>query len=215
MPPTTRPVATPTAPSAAPSNASIRPISRARHAEVAQHAELAAPREHLRTGAGADAEQPDQHRDRLEQVGHRERAIEHPQRQAADLARHRDLVLAVRAAAPRGCAPTPRPRSAPSSQPQRRRRRARVAGVADEHVARHHDRAAGPLVVAPHARARWPARCGRRAAGRTPCRRRTRAGRAPPPRSSTGTVPGGAGVAIASVGSAGCRRAVPRRSDAR
>ena len=68
----------------------------ARHAEMAQHAELPAPRDHQRAERGRQPDEPDRHRGELERVGHRERAVERRERQRADLAGKRDFeALAV------------------------------------------------------------------------------------------------------------------------
>ena len=62
-----------------------------RHSEVAQHAELAPPREHQRAEARGEPEEADDHSHRLERIGHREGAIEDLERDFADLSGAGDL----------------------------------------------------------------------------------------------------------------------------
>jgi hypothetical protein len=58
---------------------------------VPKHAELAPPGEHDRADARREPEQADEDGDGLQRVGHRERAIENPQRCGLDLARPGDF----------------------------------------------------------------------------------------------------------------------------
>src|SRR4051812_49488243 len=59
---------------------------RLREPEVAQHSELAAPREDDCAEARREPEKPDEHRYRFHGVRHREAPIEDPQRGLADFA---------------------------------------------------------------------------------------------------------------------------------
>ena len=148
-----------------------------RDAEVTQHAEFAAAREHLRTGAGADAEQTDQYRDRLEQVRHRERAVEQRQRAIADFGGQRDVVIA-RALQRRPQCDAEGVRVDAVTQPDRGGRRVTIASQFDEALTIHDDGTARAVRSRATRRGRWHARPCRRAAGRTACRRRSHAGRA-------------------------------------
>ena len=69
---------------------------RARESKMPQRAEFAATGEHLCAHSRGDAEQPDQHRHQLEQIGHRERAIECGQRQPSQLPRRAQIVIGAR-----------------------------------------------------------------------------------------------------------------------
>jgi len=60
-------------------------------AEVAQHAELAPPREHDGAEAGREPEQADQHRHGLHRIGDGEAAVEDAQRQLPDLPRRGEV----------------------------------------------------------------------------------------------------------------------------
>ena len=85
-----------------------------RHPDVTQHAELAAPRERERAERRRQADEADHDGGELQRVGHRERPVEHPQRQAANFARRRDLQpIAARNVAAQRC--FDRGRSAPSA----------------------------------------------------------------------------------------------------
>ena len=123
----------------------------ARHAEVAQHAELAPPRERLRTEARAHAEEADQHGGDFQRVGDRERAIEYRERDRLQLARRWRSRRLPRPRKPRACAArrsssvAPLARCSAASFARASPGELRVERAVDD------DRAVLPRVVAPDA----------------------------------------------------------------
>ena len=131
-----------------------------RHAEVAQHAELAAPRERERAERRRQADEADHDGSELERVGDGERPIERPQRQAANFARRCDLEpIAARNIAPQrrfDCGQV-----GAFGEPQRAVGDGAIAGHFDIARELDRDRALLPRVIAPDAadgEARWLSR---------------------------------------------------------
>ncbi len=123
--PSTRPTASPMPLTRSPSLASIVGDLPPRDTDVAQHAELALPREHQRAERRRQSDQPDRDRGGEQAIGDRERAVEHAQRDRADLARRREREAATRREGARRAARAAAIDRDARCEPQRGVRRAR------------------------------------------------------------------------------------------
>ena len=122
-----------------------------RHAEVAQHAELAPAREDERAERRRESREADHDRHREQRIRHRERAIEDAQRERADLARRGKRE--ARSIGKRGIdALAQLRRGRVLREPDRDVGGIVVAGHRDVGRTRDHDRPLLARVVAPHAR---------------------------------------------------------------